>query len=225
MKRFLPVVVILLSLIFSASSVHAVGMGFYGSAGSGSSDWDAPGTTFSAYDSFNTDNTHKAFGLALDTRLAGDKLFNYHLNLGYDTFKVKDFLLIPNITSTLPVMQSDLTMKGMVWSHSFGFGGELIPGTRLWLGPELRFQWAKGKPTPTVDVEMFGVGFGPAIGFNMNVGHRFTVVIKGGYSLIRYDADINGSLSPGNSVSRNLDVEEKLTYINLEFFVRSLSDR
>lgn len=228
MKKLILPLLLVLSFFLHASPAHAVGIGLYGSFGKGTADWYEPASFYSGpYQTFNTDSNHKAFGLAMDTHLGGSRLFNYHLSLGYDTFTMKDFLIVPYNYSGTPTepLQTDLKMKGFVLSHAFGFGGQLTPHSRLWLGPELRFQWAKGKPVPGVDVEMFGVGIGPAVGFNMNFRNRFSVVIKTGYQFISYDADVNGNLDATTSLSRNYDPDEKLFYVNLEFFVRSLSDR
>ncbi len=225
MKRvLLPVLFLILFLVAGASTAQAVGFGFYGSLGKGSSDWDSSNSAPSNYDFFSSDVQHRTFGISLDTRLSGEDLFNYHMSLGYDTFQMKDFLLVPYPATGSPV-QTNLTMRGFVMSHAFGFGGELTQHTRFWMGPEIRFAWASGKPVPGVDVDMFGVGIGPAIGFNMNFSKRFSAVIKAGYQIIRYDADVKGSASTTITGTRNYDVDEKLLYVNLEFFIRSLGDR
>jgi hypothetical protein len=225
-KRLVLSLVCVLSLFLHVSLAEAVGVGLYSSFGKGSADWEDPGS-FSNYRTFETDSDHRAFGLVMDTRLAGDRLFNYHLTLGYDTFTMQDFLLVPYDLSGTPTtpLQQDLKMKGFVWSHAFGFGAQLSPHTRLWLGPELRFQWAEGKPAPGVDVDLFGVGFGPTVGFNMNFRNRFSLVLKTGYQMITYDADIKGNTGTTTSVSRDYDLDEKLFYVNLEFLVRSIGDR
>jgi hypothetical protein len=154
-------------------------------------------------------------------------LFNYHLSIGYDSFIVKDFLLVPYDYSGTPILplQTDLRMKGFVVSHAFGFGAPLTPHTRLWFGPELRFERVKGKPSPGVDVDLLGVGIGPTLGFNINFRNRFSIVIKTGYQLMTYDADVTGNIDTMSNISRDYDIDEKLFYVNLEFFARSIGDR
>lgn len=206
----------------SFSTADAAGVGLYGSLGAGTADWDDDGYS-SSYSNFSTDTDHKAAGFVVDTNLAGDDLFNYHLNLGYETFDITDFRIAP--TSFSPGIVSDLQMKGIVMTHAFGFGATVAPGTRFWMGPELRLQWAKGTPEKAqdVDVKMFGFGIGAAAGLNFNLP-KVTIGLKAGYDLVIYNGDVEGHVSAA-SLSESYEVDARIFYVNLEFLFRSRWDK
>ncbi len=232
-QKVLVVLVFMLALL-SSPAAHAAGVGFYVSGASGKANWDSDDFFWnSTFPRFKGDTNHLAFGLAFDTNLAGDRLFNYHLNLGYERFTTKgvivqaEFSSDPLVTTTPDPIKSDADLRGFVMSHTFGFGGELAPGTRLWMGPEVRLQWAKGSPdgAPDVDIKMFGVGIGPAIGFNMNFKGGITMVLKAGYQFMTLGADVDGITPLRDNVSQSFDVDEKFFYINFELLARTSRDR
>ncbi|OGW39804.1 MAG: hypothetical protein A2010_07750 [Nitrospirae bacterium GWD2_57_9] len=163
-------------------------------------------------------------GFVLDTNLAGEDLFNYHLNLGYETIDMTDFTIAPTYFSS--GVTSDLQMKGIVMTHVFGFGTKIAPGTRFWMGPEIRVQWAKGTPDKAkdVNVKMFGFGVGAAAGLNFNLP-KVTIGLKTGYDLVVYNGDVDGHLDATTSIDQSYEVDARVFYVNLEFMFRSRWDK
>jgi len=124
MSKTTPIILLfVLAHLFSPLSSTAAGLGFYGTAGAGSSDWSGydigPGDT-----TFSKSTNHLGFGLAMDTAPARDKLFNYQLNIGYDRFTLNN-----------AAAWGSAELKGFMVSNNLGFGALISPTTRLWFGP------------------------------------------------------------------------------------------
>jgi hypothetical protein len=223
MKRlYLSTVIITMIFVFSVSTAHAVGFGFYGSGGKGTAEWDDDDSSLPP--KFTTDSEHRAFGITLDTGLSGRRFFNYHLNIGRETFMSKNFLARDG-GSTLAT--GDLELEGMIVSHTFGFGGELSDNVRMWLGPEIRWHFVEGTldNAPDFQVEGAGFGFGPSMGLNFNFPSGLTLMIKAGYIMSNYSLDGEGSTNGINYIYTDFDVDEKFTYVNFEILFRSPGDR
>ncbi len=220
MKRMVFFFIVVFS-VFSASSAHAVGFGLYGSYGIGSADWDD-----GSYTDFSTDTNHKSAGISFDSSLSGRRLFNYHMNIGREVMDVKDFIA-RNAFLTIPAYTSDVELTGISMSHTFGFGGEIAPGIKMWLGPQLYFTWLKGNPSniPGFKLDGNGVGFGPSLGINFNLPSGLTLVVKAGYLITRYDFDGEGILNSRYIYNTNYDVDENFTYVNFEIMFRTPGDR
>ncbi len=223
MKRYIIVFLAAVALLcVTAPRASAVGFGFYGMGGAGSADWkdDQP------IPKFSTDTAHKAFGITLDTGLSGRHFFNYHLNLGRETFTSKDFIARDGVSAQT---KSDLDLEGMVMSHTFGFGAELSDHVKLWMGPEIRWHWVTGTPAQAskFDVSGAGFGFGPSLGVNFNFSSGLTLMVRAGYIMQSYSLDGSGYV---NNTTTNYsynyyDVDERFTYLSLEFLFRSPGDR
>lgn len=205
---------------FGLPDAYAVGLGLYGSTGGGTADW-SPDTGAD----FRKSSEHLSYGFALDTAPASDNLFNYNLNVGYDTFSNK------NTKHSNAWEKTDL--DGFLMSHNFGFGGLITPSTRLWFGPELRIEWLEGAPSNFSDfkIRLFGFGFGPVIGLNFNIGERLTGVFKVGYQNMQYHGYGRGrydQITDSASTSSNdydYDIREKLVYVTFEFLARTSGSR
>jgi len=187
---------------------HAAGAGLYGSLGGGTADW-SPDTGHG----FRKSVEHQSFGFALDTAPASDDVFNYNLNLGYEEF-----------TNTNNNAWGKANLTGVLFSNCFGFGGKLSSNTRLWFGPELRFEWVDGKPSSANDftIRLFGAGFGPVIGLNVNTGTHFTFVLKTGFQAMHYYGYGRGKFShitnttSATSEKYDYGTSEKLYYVTFE---------
>jgi len=207
--------------IFGSSRANAAGIGFYGSVGGGSADWNVDSGWYSPTD-FTKRTNHFGIGLVLDTAPARDNLFNYQLNVGYDRFRNKKGDAWGNAE-----------FDGLVISNNFGFGGMITPTTRLWFGPEVRLEWADGSPDsyPNYKIHLFGAGIGPVVGVNFNIGDSHTVAVKAGYQYIHYTGKGDGYYSHTTNApttysnSYDYEVTEKMFYVNLEFMFRTLGDR
>lgn len=223
MKRaaFLSVV-LMTALLVSAPAACALGFGFYGSAGTGSADWEQA----FAFDGFSTDTSHKSFGMTFDTGLSTDRFFNYHIEIGREWFTGRSF--VPRDTAgTVSGRPGDLDLDGVVVSHTFGFGGELSESVRIWFGPEIRWYAdvsGASQYEPRFKVKGSGAGIGPSIGVNFNFNSGLTMMLKTGYLMSNYDFDAEGYIN-GQYISTDYDVEEYLLYVNLEILFRSPGDR
>jgi hypothetical protein len=181
MKRFFVahLVIMFFAAVLFISDAHAFGIGLFYQYGGGSSNWtmeyDENYYNGSYHDDwsedYDGDKTRKAFGFVLDTTIARDMLFNYRLQIGYETWEdeVDDF--------------DTFDMDGITMTHDFGFGVLRTPYVRLWLGPELKFAYTTGSldSDEHVDVYSLTYGIGPVMGANFNIGPTVTLGIKGGY--------------------------------------------
>ncbi len=210
---------IILSLVcaIALSDASAAGLGFYGTVGDGTADWSPDSER-----GFNKKTSHIGFGLVMDTAPAYDKLFNYHLTIGYERFSDE------NINAW-----GNARFDSFVISNNFGFGALITPTTRLWFGPEVRIAWADGTPSSYSDykIRLMGIGFGPVVGINFNMGNDHTFVIKTGYQFLHYAGEGEGYFSHSTNTasaysnSYDYDVTEKFFYVTLEFLIRTSGDR
>ncbi len=223
---------LLLALImitgFSVSNASAAGFGMYGALGSGSADWhidgwpdleaQPPGSLGYPASDFKTDPEHAGGGLVFDTAVAKDKLFNYQLNLGYDAFRNKD--------RTDGFTLSNL--RGLVVSNAFGLGIVRTSWFRMWLGPEIRLTWQTGEITvPALQMgrrncDLIGAGIGPVLGLNLNFTGNVTIAVKAGYQWMSYYGQMETTTFDGYA---DVDVHERLAYVNIGFLFRSSDDR
>jgi hypothetical protein len=212
--------VFLVACIFGLSNANAAGFGFYGTGGLGTADWS--GDYDSRISNFRKDTNHLGLGLALDTAPARDNLFNYHMNIGYDRFSNRG-----------GGAWGEADFEGVLLSNNFGFGALINPTTRLWFGPELRLEWAEGSPKqyPDYKINLFGVGIGPVLGLNFNIGQKHTIVVKAGFQYLHYYGEGIGNFAhttnsqATSSYNYEYDVTEKLYYVSLEFLFRTSGDR
>ncbi len=217
MKRvILLLLLIALSGELCSIDASAAGFGFYGSFGAGSANWSPDSGP-----DFKKDTRHLGFGLALDTAPARDRLFNYQLNIGYERASHRNSNAWGNADFDCFVISND-----------FGFGTLITPTTRLWFGPEVRVEWADGSASiSNYKIQMFGLGIGPVIGINFNIGDSQTFVVKAGYLLLNHFAEGDGFYSPvTNTVTTystryDYDVSETMAYVTLEFLFRTSDDR
>lgn len=198
-------VCIAVALVLGTSDARAAGFGIYGSfGGDGSSTW-----TDDYYGTSDTAKTvHQGAGFVLDTAVAKDSFFNYQLNLGYDEF-----------TNKFPGSSSDLKLGGLMISNAFGFGIVRTDGFRLWMGPEIRLAWPRGSNSGT-DFDFFGAGVGPVVGMNFNLPGTVSFVVKAGYQFMSY----NGTVDSATTYSYDMEIKERLLYVNVGILFRSLGD-
>ena len=160
MKKILSfqILIAIFVTLFFVSNASALGLGFYGSFGSGSGEWevdpeDAPDYTV------DTDNEHRGLGFVLDTAVAKDKVFNYRLQVGLDKWEEEDSA------------GNKFEIDGFVVDNDFGFGVFRRENFRLWLGPELRIEYGEGVLNDNTDYEvrLIGIGVGPVIAVTVTI--------------------------------------------------------
>lgn len=220
-KLVTAVLVVLLGIIAGSSQVHAAGFGLYGSVSGGSTDWTVDNWSSTTLD-FSKDTRHVNFGMMLDTAPARDKLFNYQLSIGYDRFR-----------NTNSEAWGTADFEGLVISNCFGFGALITPSLRFWMGPEVRVTWLDGHPDLYKDykIDLFGFGFGPVIGLNINFNESQTLALKVGYQIINYVGEGDGKFDHTTnsaslySNSYDYDLREKMVYFTVGFMFRSSGDR
>ena len=194
---------IAVALVLGTSDARAAGFGIYGSLGEdGSARWndDYFGTSTKAK------TAHQGVGFVLDTAVAQDKFFNYQINLGYDEF-----------TNKFAGSGGEVKLGGLMISNSFGFGIVRTDGFRLWMGPEIRLAWPRGSKSG-VDYDFFGAGVGPVLGMNFNLPGTVSFMVKAGYQFMSYNGDSS------TSSSYDLEIKERLVYVNVGILFRSLGD-
>jgi len=175
---------------------EAIDFGLYGSLGSGTADWKGS-TIFSGYQSYQMRSRLTGAGCMIDTAVAPEGLFNYRLNAGYEAlvFKSRD-------------APRSIRMNSLVVDQDFGFAIQ-EPGTkhRIWIGPELRVAYARGRSSLSTSERftMIGLGLGPAIGVNIRLADSFPVSFKASYLWTEYSEPL-GDYYDGRSLAFGMAV-------------------
>ncbi|OGW35553.1 MAG: hypothetical protein A2X58_00575 [Nitrospirae bacterium GWC2_56_14] len=194
-------------LLLGTSDVRAAGFGIYGSiGGDGSATWSDDSSGINS--SFKDKTAHQGAGFVLDTAVARDSFFNYQLNLGYDEF-----------TNKIDGFSNEVELGGLMISNAFGFGIVRTDGFRLWMGPEIRLAWPNGSQSGW-DYDFFGGGVGPVLGMNFNLPGTVSFMVKAGYLFMNYE----GQAESATSSSWDLDIKERLIYVNIGILFRSPGD-
>jgi len=156
----MQVLVVSLMLIWGASSASALGLGTYYNLGWGSGEIELDDNDFT----FDIDSDHKtrAIGFVLDTNVAKDSVFNYRLNVSLDKMDI----------------DGGPSLDGYVMDHTFGFGVFRNKYVRLWIGPQINLSYYDDDD---YDLDVFGIGVGPAIGANIHAGDKISFTITSGY--------------------------------------------
>lgn len=182
------------------AEVQAAGFGMYGTLGWGEVEidgWDFP---FGDDDAGGTSREHShlaGVGMALDSAVARDRLFNYRLNIGYEE-----------------MTHDKGELDSFVMDHDFGFALYRSEAARLWFGPELRTSWGSH--------DTFGFGIGPVLGLNLHTGPEISIALKGGYLVTGFA----GGDWPDDEEEDFEDYEEAAhAFVNLAIFFRSPGDR
>lgn len=166
------------SLYFIPRDAHAVGLGMSVGATTGKFGTEANNATGTGNHYYNE---HKgAIGLLFDTNIGKRNLFNYRLGVAYE-----------KVTVNLPEKEH---YEGVAIENDFGFGFS-TDNLRLWVGPEVRVNYNSHN--------LFGIGAGPAVGINVNLGNGLALCAKGAYIFSRHerffseDREKSASLSLG----------------------------
>ena len=207
MKKILSfqILIVMFAIVFFIPNAFALGLGFYGSLGSGKGDWEIDPDSGTDYE-VDTENKHRSFGFVLDTAVAKDKVFNYRLQVGLDRWEEE-------FTKT----GDKFEMDGFVVEHDFGFGVVRRENFRLWLGPELRIEYGEGIYNDDTDLEatFFGIGVGPVIGVNFNFGEIFTFGLKSGFLFEGYGGTGRDQLD-----SESYTIRSRQLFINAAIIFR-----
>jgi hypothetical protein len=171
--RLLAVLCVLVA-VASLQPAHAkVGFGGYVSTEVGSTDWDADDPSG---ETVNGDTGQMGFGFVLDTCPGKEHVFNYRLNVGYETFK-----------SDLDG-GGEFKGTGFALDNTFGFAVFRNDRTRVWLGPQIKLSFYGGDDV--VD-KVARFGGGAVVGANFKVGERSTISVSGGFIWSGYGLTLN----------------------------------
>ncbi|MGB6019003.1 MAG: hypothetical protein WBF77_05350 [Sulfurimonadaceae bacterium] len=105
------------------------------------------------------------FGIAFDSNIGQDKLYNYRLGLEYSSAELDTV-----DGQTLP---GTLTKDKFNIVNTFGFGVLRTKTVRLWVGPRINIQFENGvydDGVVYVEQDSFGIGLAAAAGVNVNLG-------------------------------------------------------
>jgi len=161
MERIVKVIsalVLMLIFVFPLET-QATGLGIYfPTYGSGTGTVDRDG--------FETerDISHFGGGFVLDTRVADRGVFNYRLQLGFESV---DYLYLENF-SRLSI------------DNTFGFGIVRTRVVRVWLGPQIRIAYMGYSSDPS-DINTIGFALAPVLGVNINIGDVISLCPALGY--------------------------------------------
>lgn len=210
MSSVLKKLLVVAALVLLAAPAYAGGLGLFISGGERDAEWDGD------YTNIESEGTHRDFGFTVDSNLATDRLFNYRLDFGRAEWEIDNF--------NNQGVEADI--DGLVMSHDFGFGGQIAPMVRLWFGPEIRFTLLDGEleGVNARDIDLFGYGFGGAVGVNVNLPGRLTLSAKSGFVMMRYLGDGPNWTGAGWQNS-DYDVDEDLVYLSFSMYFRTKSSR
>ncbi len=183
MKACAVTAVTALLILAPTVALHAAGYGVYGSCGFGP-------RAISIRDTTRNIDEKIGVGFVYDTALARNELHGYRLNVGYDSFV--NYGSIP--FGPWSIHQAIIT-------NTFGMGIVQSRYARFWIGPQIEFacifKEAGGKfritnayPFPQGAMALWKsvgrrfvipmMGFGGAMGVNINAGKNFTIGIEAG---------------------------------------------
>jgi hypothetical protein len=215
LKLVLFSAVISVCVLLFSSSLMAFGLGLYGTASKGSTDWvyTNPDTNVES-PKMESDVSKVGLGFTLDSALAFDQLFNYRLHVGYSKIK---------IGREEPLFD----IKGNEYHlyNSFGFGVFRSEVVRLWLGPQLGFGFINAKyDTNNMDTNKFFTfyySYGIIAGINFNIGDISTLAVDGGYRFNRHTGK-SSIVYKGSSTEYDRDVtgKGKEAFIDISFMFR-----
>lgn len=209
-----------LSLLLALPIIgNAAGMGVYmpiSMSDSADVTLDYPSTS----DDITIDTKPSAgFGLAFDTNIGKDSLFNYRLGLEYMKQE------IDTIDGQSCGGGSGCEFDRINMVHTFGFGVLRTKTVRLWVGPRINLAYSNLKDeanAETFTLSHIEFGIAPAVGVNVNLGR----VVSLGADLDYRVAGLSGSweyenttfaISESDSYSGNVSGATARFYVLFRF--------
>lgn len=163
------------------------------------------------------------FGVAIDSNLAKNRLFNYRGTFGYQRTN-RDFDRIQFGPILLDL--DDIDANGFTFNNSFGLAVSRGRTHRLWIGPSIRIAVdVFDTNDDDIDIVDVSVGGGPVLGLNLHAGRNFTIGLSTSYQYLYVgeviDVDIPGVVDDTES----FDGHEHLVTANVTLFFRSSGDQ
>lgn len=157
-------------------------------------------------------------GVAFDSNLARDRLFNSRTDIGFHAALYAD-------PTSSAVMGTGLG-GSLAWT--LGLGLVRSEQMRLWLGPNLRLNadWYDASLFNTAgDHADLQLGFGPQIGLNLHTGDSATVTISGVYNY-KWGWNFLPDVSAGGTIPiGTISHRDHYLGINVAFFWRGGGDK
>jgi len=157
MRKILRVSVVASFFLFcTAGQVLAIGLGGYFEVAGGDGEFE-----YDDSPEFDVDATAGGFGFVLDTDLTDNGIFNYRLNVGFESLDLEDDF------------NDTLELGGLVVANTFGFAIIKQPDFRWWVGPQIRFGFYGGEleSDPVTDYGLVSFGIGGVTGINFMAGN------------------------------------------------------
>ena len=164
MKRFLfvPISLFVLSFCFHQSASASIGL--YVPVNNGSIVTNVDGY-------FWTDShISTGFGMLFDSRVAGNRLFNFRMGLGLEYGMATGLI--------------DFSQVNINVDPTFGFGFLRTKVVRLWAGPQVRFGLGYGFGDYDYSVVRFNMGFGAVVGANFHLSRKISLGAETGYRYV-----------------------------------------
>jgi hypothetical protein len=229
MHRFLllsiPLFVSLLAGTPTTSLAAGFGPYFEYVGSSGEVDLDGVGVELD----LDYDSDKYGFGLAIDTNVAADRLFNYRLNLGYQ--KTNREFDVPSLGSSIiaaPLAGElrNIDGDGLSLNNHFGFGMLRTRDVRLWAGPTLRLGFdVFDTNSNSVDIVDVYAGVGAALGINIHTGSLVSLGITAGYQHVFIGEIIHVDGLANSDNTETIDGREHVGSIHFTIFFRTRSDQ
>ena len=203
--------VAILSPVFGATPAQATGYGLYFDYALGPVDPD-PNWVPVSYDTGRI-----GVGLAIDTAVAQDKLYNYRMNLGYE--QVRDKFNGTTFSK----------FNGGSFENIFGFGVYRSKLMRIWLGPALRLgvgvldkNSIPGAGSVQGDMINLTAGGGISAGINLHTGDIGSAAFTIGYQYAYQGRFITGG---GVGIPTYLKGRDQRVNFNFAYFFRGKGER
>jgi len=204
----------------------AIGIGGYFEFGSADGELDSSNSAFGDLD---YDADRYGFGVAFDTNLAQNRLFNYRVTLGYQrtdrNFNDFPFNALPPTLVSFAEDYADANGNGVVLNNAFGFRIWSGRHHRLWVGPSLRVG-VDVYDTNINDLDVVDVtaGGGAMVGLNVHAGPHLTLGLSGGYQYL-YVGEVFSLDGRGYDQTETVDGHEHLATVHITIFFRGTGDR
>jgi hypothetical protein len=166
-----------LSLLLAVPVIaNAAGMGVYiplNLTETEKIDYDLGGTSEFEY------KPRAGLGIAFDTNIGKDRLFNYRFGFEYSSAELD--------TLDGQALNSTLTKKKYNFVNTFGFGVLRNRSVRLWVGPRINIQVENGvydSGYEYAEQSSFGIGLAAAAGVNVNLGQTVSLAFDLDYHAV-----------------------------------------
>lgn len=199
------VILALAGLLIMPTTSLATGLGIQiPSIGRGTANYTIEGD-YEDFD-YEKDISHFGFGFVLDTRVANPGVFNYRMNINYESVNL----------GTDDEWEDGFGRFAI--DNTFGFAVLQTTIVRLWLGPQIRVAYMKYNTSDDhpIEVNLIGLAVAPIFGANFNIGSVVSLCPELGYRFSFY-AGSGGYEDETDTDPMNMDNKEFFLRLNILF--------